>query len=127
MSSPQKIMNQIPNQSFVDLGQINYGATVDFIIKLQSNIPYTENDTLYIPDYQNSDPFAQKAFVGPFSSGIVLDTIIGMPFTNYPLTYGQQPDSYINYYFTQIGEMRFLHFTTPFCSSSYSQAIIVID
>ena len=127
MSSPQKIVSQIPNQSFTDLGEVNFGATVDFIIKLQVNNPYTENDTLYIPDYHNSDPFAQLAFAGPFSNGQVLDTLIGISYTNYPLIYKQQPDSYINYYFTPIGEMKFLHFSTPLCSSTFGQAVIVIE
>lgn len=127
MASPQKILSQIPNQSHTDLGEVNFGASIDFIIKLQVNNPYTESDTLYIPDYQSSDPFAQKSFAGPFSNGQVLDTLIGIPFTNYPLIYEQQPDNYINYYFTPIGELRFLHFSTPFCNSTFGEAVIVIE
>lgn len=79
--APYKVMDQIPSKPELDLGEVNLGGTVNFIIKLLVNNNYTENDTLYFSNwsYPNPPDIALK-LAGPFSSGTI-DTAINVPYT----------------------------------------------
>ena len=122
------IIEGMPKQKLLDLGDVILNGTVRFIIKLQvNNNTYTENDTIYVPDYHSTDPLAQKCIVGPFIDGTIVDSIKDRIYTHYPIVYNEIPIEYINYYFTQIGELKFVRFQTPFCSSTFSEAIIEIE
>jgi hypothetical protein len=56
----------------------------NFIINLDVENPYTENNTLVMADFGNPDPFAQLLIPVPFESG-VLDSVVNQPYTLFPL------------------------------------------
>ncbi len=128
--APYKAIERITinNEELVfDIGEVNLNGTVNFVIKLEVNNPYTENDTLYVPDYNFiTDVWAQIAIPGPFED-MVVDTIINRPFFTYPIIYGQVEESYISYFQTTTQQNTTIYFDTPFCDSSFAEAIITLD
>ncbi|PKR80928.1 hypothetical protein CW751_07100 [Brumimicrobium salinarum] len=74
------IMNNIPVFENIDLGNIYYNPTFSFKISLDVVNPYTSNDTLEIPNY--NDIFNEnnnRIYIsGPFENGVI-DTVLNYP------------------------------------------------
>lgn len=120
--APYKTMGFIPDKKYLDLGEVNLGGRMNFIIKLQVSNPYTENDTLYYYDWnypQNGADHWVKKVAGPFQQGN-LDTVVNSLFMSYPLIYSRAPSVKVLYYVNNdqaaINEEAILNF----CDSSYS-------
>jgi hypothetical protein len=127
--APYKAIERIPisNEELVfDIGEVNLNGTVNFVIKLEVNNPYTELDTLTIADYNSNQPNPQLKFVGPFVNQI-LDTVYNRPYISYPIKYSKIPQTFIAYGFTQEVNVQYQYFDTPFCDNGYAEAIITLD
>lgn len=88
------IMNNIPVFENIDLENVYFDVPpFNFIRRLKVNNPYTVNDTLIIPDHNNqSEPFAFKYVVGPFTNGVI-DTVWNhSPLGIIPFTYKETPE-----------------------------------
>jgi len=70
------ILEGIPAMKNLDLGEVFWGVPIfSYVRYLEVNNPYTTNDTLILPDHNNtSEPFPFKYIAGPFESGVI-DTI----------------------------------------------------
>ena len=128
--APYKAIERIPinNEELVfDIGEVNLNGTVNFVIKLEVNNAYTENDTMFVPDYNSTtDAWAQIAIPGPFQD-MIIDTIVNRPFFTYPITYNAVPKSYISYFLTTTQLNTTIYFDTPFCNNGFAEAIITLD
>ena len=68
-----KFFEGIPSYESLDLGEVFYGSpTFSFVIRLEVDKVYTEEDTLFLPDYENNDYIKRP---GPFENG-VYDTVL---------------------------------------------------
>ena len=120
-----------------ELGEVYINPfPTNFIIKLDVENPYTENDTLVMTDFSNPNPLANKLVAGPFTSG-VLDSVINSSYNKLPIslsdifTHGGPKHSvgvYIrsmpNYY----TELKYEYFyTSPICSNEFAEVTLVID
>ena len=127
--APYKAIQKIPikNEELVfDMGEVTLNSVVNFVIKLEVNNVYTENDTLTIADYNSTQSNPQIKFVGPFTDQI-LDTVFARPYISYPITFSQVPQTYIAYGFTQEVNVQYEYFDTPFCNNGFAEAIITLD
>ncbi|MEX2484905.1 MAG: hypothetical protein WED10_10110 [Brumimicrobium sp.] len=118
------------------LGNMYISFPTNFIINLDVQNPYTENDTLVMHDFSSSDPFAEKLFPGPFESGF-LDSVVNHPYDNFPISWQQQsegnlPKYSISYHFRNEtgynGHNETVSFdTAPICSDEYAEVSFVIE
>ena len=70
------ILEGIPAMKNLDLGEVFWGGMpVSFVLRLDVINPYTVIDTLVVPDFNASSPFAKIHLPGPFNDTI-LDTIV---------------------------------------------------
>ena len=63
----------------------------NFIINLDVQNPYTENDTLVMLNHNSSDPFDQLLIPGPFESGFI-DSVSDYYFGVFPITWSESND-----------------------------------
>jgi hypothetical protein len=107
-----------------------------FIIKLDVNNPYTENDTLVLKDFGNSDPLAQRYIPGPFESGF-LDSVVNNPYTSFPLKWHQTIEGNTPRYSVKIafrdengwdGNSHTEYFNiAPICSGEFAEVTLTIE
>jgi hypothetical protein len=127
--APYSAMTGIPlgEGQNLDIGEVILNGTVNFVIKLQVNNPYTANDTLLIRDFNGSSIYSQLRIPGPFQSGII-DTVWNEGFISYPISYNKVPEFSFVYYFsnnpTVGGHARC---ASNFCTNTLSEAIITIN
>jgi hypothetical protein len=108
----------------------------NFIIDLDVQNPYTENDTLAIRDYSSSDPFAQRLIPGPFTNGF-LDSVVNDHFNLFPISWSSvtndgTPTHSVIYYLRSlpdyIGNKQKASFSiAPICSDEFAEATLVIE
>jgi hypothetical protein len=83
VASGSKILEEIPNNTDIDLGIIYYTPTCNFVFKLVVDNPYTSLDTMLISDFNYILPFPNYGFhiiPGPFK-----DTILSPVFGHTPI------------------------------------------
>ena len=125
--APYEIMSGIPAEEYLDLGEINTVGTVNFIIKLQVDNNYTENDTLfyYNRDYPHNSNIPWIKVPGPFYSGN-LDTVYNAPYFG-TYFYNQPNQLYTSYYVnSHLNDIQ-KYFDVHFCTNSFSEVVLVID
>lgn len=116
----------IPAYQNLDLGNVYYGASVNFNISLEVTNPYTDQDTL---EYGNPITGQSEFIPGPFQSGQI-QVVNGAFFTGFPIIYGNTPQMYVGSILhttsgiVSIDEARFD--VTP-CDGSYGEAVIKIE
>jgi hypothetical protein len=129
--APYKAIERIPikNEELVfDMGEVNLNGTVNFVIKLEVNNPYTANDTLVLRDWNSTSAYDRIVIPGPFVAGII-DTVWKASYSSYPITYNEVPQLLINYIrhpYTPEGSNS-IYLDVPFCSTDLQEAILVID
>jgi hypothetical protein len=125
--APYSAMTGIPlgEGQNLDIGEVNLNGTVNFVIKLQVNNPYSANDTLYYSNwsYPNPTDIALK-LAGPFQTGII-DTAINVPYTKVQI-YNEVPKLNMTYYMNNVADNT-VYFDTPLCSSSFGNVTFVIN
>jgi hypothetical protein len=120
-----------------DLGKVYINPfPTNFIIKLDVQNPYTENDTLVMLDFDNPDPFANKLIPGPFSTGY-LDSVFNYSFTKFPIHFsdllnGTGPIGGVSFRIrslpNNIGNSTPVYFKhAPICSGEFAEVTLVID
>ena len=124
------ILIGIPSKKNLNIGKVyNNPPAVKFTVRLQVNNAHTANDTLYYYDWnypQNGASHWIKKIAGPFQSGII-DTVLNAGYMNFPIEYQGNPVMRVNYYVNDYQSNEDATVTTPFCSGSFSQAVLVID
>ncbi len=124
------ILEKIPCKKNIDIGEVFLNPpSVNFTIKLQVNNAHTENDTLYYYDWnypQNGASHWVKKIAGPFQSGII-DSVVNAGYMNFPVIYDENPFILVNYYLNDYQLNKDASVITPFCSSSFSDAVLVIN
>lgn len=125
--APNKLMEFIPSKPELDLGEINKGGTVNFIIKLQVNNNYNENNTLfyYNRNYPQNSNIPWLKIPGPFYSG-ELDTVINASYFG-TYIFNQPNQLYTSYYINNHLNDIQKYFDVSFCTSSFSEVVLVID
>ena len=120
-----------------DLGEVYVNPfPTNFIIKLDVQNPYTENDTLVLSDYSSTGPFDVRLIAGPFESGI-LDSVFNHMFSKFPVNFFQLNDNSGPFYSTPflirslpyyIGDHKTGDFhISPICSDEFAEVTLVID
>lgn len=127
-------VNSIPGDDN-DLGEIYINPfPTNFIIKLDVNNPYTENDTLVMLNHNSSDPFDQLLIPGPFESGFI-DSVMNYSYDLFPLSwsdYDNGPKGGIQFRLRSqpdyIGNNQHEYFNlAPICSGEFAEVTLTID
>ncbi len=120
-----------------DLGRIYINPfPTNFIIKLNVQNSYSENDTLVIRDFASPNNFATKLIAGPFTNGF-LDSVINHEFAKFPLHFSEL-NSYSGPFYSvpflvrslpaYIGDHKVGNFNiAPICSGEFAEVTLVID
>jgi hypothetical protein len=120
-----------------ELGEVYVNPfPTNFVIKLDVQNPYTENDTLVMLNHNSSDPFDQLLIPGPFETGYI-DSVSNYYYSVFPITWSEynnetgprggvqfrlrsQPD-----YIGINKHERFDH--TPICSGEFAEVTLKIE
>jgi len=126
--APIAVMKFIPiSNKVLDIGEVNLGGTFNFVIKLQANNPYTENDTLILRDFNGASAFSELRVPGPFQSGLI-DTVLNEGYSSYPINYASPIKFDFAFYLSSnLPGLSWATLNALFCSSTFSEAIITID
>lgn len=124
------LIDGIPSREDINIGNVYHNPpAVNFVIRLQANNAYTANDTLYYYDWnypQNGASHWVKKIAGPFQSEII-DTVANCGYMNFPIRYNGVNSMSVNYYINDYQGNKNAIVTTPFCTNSFSEAILVLD
>lgn len=126
------VLDSIPYKENINLGDVYIGKRpISYLIRLEVDNSYTENDTLIIRDYNQFlvDKQAVLRIPGPFQNEIV-DTVWNFPY-GYSATYGKTSKfENVEYKISSSGELgwKSTGFDIPnFCSGQIYEAVIKVE
>jgi len=128
---------KLSQKDYLDLGNVYINPfPINFIIKLDVQNPYTENDTLVMSAFSSSDPLGERLIPGPFESGF-LDSVVNYPYGKFPITWSATTDGNtlgysISYLFRDEtgwdGDKEIVSFDlAPICSGEFAEVTLVIE
>lgn len=122
-----------------DLGKVYINPfPAKFVIKLDVNNPYTQNDSLVLFDFNNPNamPTSAKLYPGPFTNSIV-DTIDNYMFGKFPVHFsdilaGRGPNLNFHYRIRSLPQYDqdpiYVNFNlNTICSGEFAEVTLVID
>jgi len=122
-----------------DLGKVYINPfPAKFVIKLEVNTPYSENDSLVLFDFNNPNamPTSAKLYPGPFTNTI-LDTIDNYMFRKFPVHFsdmlaGRGPNLNFHYRVRSLPQYDqdpvYVNFNLKtICSGEFAEVTLVID
>jgi hypothetical protein len=125
------IMEGIPIHQNIDLGNVYYDIpSFSFIVRLEVEQPYTDQDTLLYYDWnypQNGAEHWGEKISGPFENSII-DTVWNCSYMS-TITYGQDPNLSIGYFFNDFqANRKEANFPiTNFCTDQLYEAVLKIE